>query len=430
MIDLMAKTLNGEHERNIASRTDSSHELLARHAESDRNHHAPAHARKTGVLSVVLRSLGLIFLAILLSGTSAAATMYYKLQANVQQHQIVRAPTKKAKPTIPIDQKAGQPLNILLLGSDARPEENEEGVEGMRADTTMLVHISADRSRVDVISIPRDTLVEIPECTLPDGNTTWPQSNAMFNSAFMIGGSTGDVGAAASCTLATAERMSGLTIDGFAVVNFQSFQDVVGSIGGVDMCFAEDVHDADAQLNISAGCHTLDGAQALAIARARHALGDGSDLSRIGRQQELVFQILKKLFSMNVFTNTQTFYQVATGVTKNLDTSEGLGNLPFLGGLAYSLKGLDFENNVNFMTLPVYNDPHDPNRVRENAQASILWEAVKNDKPIPASAIQEAPEQSEVVVRNRHPKDPTTSSPKETGDSADSTTSESDTPSH
>lgn len=430
MIDLMAKNLNGGHKRSAANRIDSPRELSPHHAESDRSTHAPAHARKTRARSVILRSLGLIFLAILLTGTSAAATLYYKLQANVQQHEIVRTKEKKSEPVIPIDQKAGQPLNILLLGSDARPAESNEGVEGMRADTTMLVHISADRSRVDVVSIPRDTLVPIPQCSLPDGNVTWAQSDAMFNSAFMIGGATGDVGAAASCTLATLEGMSGLTIDGFAVVNFQSFQDVVNSIDGVDMCFAEDIHDADAQLNISAGCHTLDGAQALAIARARHSLGDGSDLSRIGRQQELVFQILKKLFSMNVFANTQTFYQVATDVTKNLDTSEGLGNLPFLGGLAYSLKGLDFENNVHFMTLPVYYDPNDPNRVRENQQASILWEAIKNDAPIPASAVQEAPEQSEVVVGNRQPKDPEPTSPDETGAGGDSPESTTNTESY
>lgn len=372
---------------------------------TQRTPHAPRHALKPKALSTVLRICGLVFLALLLTVTSATGTLYYKLQSNVTQHKISLNSTEKSKIPPPIDQKAGQPLNILLLGSDVRSLEQQEaqGIEGMRADTTMLVHISADRSRIDVVSIPRDTLVDIPPCILPNGDTTWAQSDAMFNSAFMLGGSTGDVGAAASCALATVQDMSGITIDGFVVVDFNSFQAVVNSIGGVKMCFKEPIEDPDAHLNLPAGCQTLDGAEALGIARARYSLGDGSDTSRIGRQQELVFQIVKKLFEMNIFTDTQTFYQVASDVTSNLDTSEGLGNLTFLAGLAYSLRNLDMENNLVFATIPHYADPNDPNRVRPALQIDVLWEALRNDETIPAEAVMEQKEQTEVVVGDHTP---------------------------
>ncbi|MCI5825575.1 MAG: LCP family protein [Arcanobacterium sp.] len=367
----------------------------------------PQHALPPRRAQAVWRTLGLLALSIVLIGASAFATLYVRLQSNIDQFAILRTGGKPAQ-TIPIDQKAGQPLNIMLLGSDARLPGSE--TPGMRSDTAMLVHISADRTRVDVVSIPRDTLVDIPACRMPDGTESLPQTNTMFNAAFAIGGESGNVGAAASCSLATVEQMSKLFIDGFAVVDFQSFQAVVDSIGGVEMCFKENIADPEAALKISAGCHNLTGAQALGIARARHSLGDGSDISRIGRQQELVFQIIEKLFSKNLFTNTQTFYQVASDVTRNLSTSQGLGDLRTLTGIAYSLRGLSTTNGLNFLTLPVAQDARDPNRVRATESADQVWEALREDKPIPASALTPPPAQNEVVVRDRQPKSATTGS--------------------
>ncbi|MDD7466167.1 MAG: LCP family protein [Actinomycetaceae bacterium] len=378
----------------------------------------PRHALPAKRATAVWRTIGLILLSLALMGTAAVTTLYMRLQSNIDQFSILRAGGSAPASVVPLDQKAGQPLNILLLGSDARPTGSE--TVGMRSDTVMLMHISADRSRVDIISIPRDTLVDIPACRMPDGSESTPESDAMFNSAFSIGGSTGNVGAAASCTLATVEQMGDIFIDGFAVVDFQSFQAVVDSIGGVEMCFREDISDPDAALDISAGCHNLTGNQALGIARARHSLGDGSDISRIGRQQELVFSIADKLLSKNIFTDTQTFYQVASDVTQNLSTSAGLGDLRVLAGLAYSLRGLNAGNGLNLLTLPVMPDMNDPNRVRATESAGDVWDAIRYDRPIPASALNPPPEQTEVVVQNRQPKN---------GDS-DSFTDDSDTASN
>lgn len=386
-------------------RTASDHRAQAAEFARD-SKHAPGHARPISRWQIALRALGLIVLTFVLAGGATAGTLYAWLQSNISQHKIVVAHKKpRPAPVVPIDQKAGQPLNILLLGSDERTPEEEQAqhVSGMRSDTAMLMHISADRSRIDVISIPRDLLVEIPSCTLPDGSETRQHYDAMFNSAFMIGSANGDVGSAASCTLATVENMGNILIDGFAVVNFRTFHDVVNSLGGVQMCFKEDVSDRDSGLNVTAGCHNLDGDQALAIARARHNLGDGSDISRIGRQQELVFQIIKKLFDMNVLKDTPAFYQVASDVTRNLDTSEGLGDLRFLAGLAYSLRNLDVDNNVNLMMLPIYGDPNNHNRVRESASAADVWAALREDKPIPPEALNPLWEQSEVEVGNHLP---------------------------
>ena len=391
--------------------------------------HAPSHAAPRGRLGIVLRSLGLIVLAASLMGGTAFGTIYAKLQSNIEQHEIVRAaPTKpRPAPVVPIDKKAGQPLNILILGSDERPADSGEGVSGMRSDTAMVAHISADRKRIDVISIPRDTLVTIPSCVVGswDGSSwnSYEQYNAMFNSAFMVGGQNGDVGSAASCTLATIEEMSGVLIDGFVVANFYAFKSIVDTLDGVDMCFNQDIGDTDSGLEVTAGCHTLDGEQALALARARHGIGDGSDLSRIGRQQELVYQLIAKIMKLNVLTDSAKFYQIAAAITQNLDTSQGLGDLSFLAGLAYSLKDIDMENGVHFFTLPIYSDPDDPNRVRARGSADFVWQALREDTPVPASALDEMRTQEEVVVNNRQPVDPPAE--EETTDSTDGETSDS-----
>src|SRR5699024_9830703 len=115
-------------------------------------------------------------------------------------------------PANPDDPNAGNEYNILVMGSDSREGDNQDigggDFPGMRSDTTLLVHIAADRSRVDVVSIPRDLVVDIPSCTLPDGTETqprlegqgWSDQDRMWNVPFFLGGSTGDVAAAAACT--------------------------------------------------------------------------------------------------------------------------------------------------------------------------------------------------------------------------------------
>ena len=163
-------------------------------------------------------------------------------------------------------------------------------VDGQRSDTTIVVHISADRSRVEMVSIPRDSLVDIPSCKRSDGSESYPQYNAMFNSAFSIGGQTGEVSDAAACTQKTVESLTGVYVDDFVVVNMAGFVNMIDALGGVPMCIEEDIASPKAHLDLlTAGYHVLDGTTALGYARARTGTGlNGSDTSRIGRQQELI----------------------------------------------------------------------------------------------------------------------------------------------
>jgi len=158
----------------------------------------------------------------------------------------------------------------------------------------MIVHLSEDRSRMDVISIPRDTMVAMPSCKLPDGSESDPSSYAIFNSAFSTGANNSsnpdDVAYAAACTIKTVEKLTNVRMDEYMVVDFTGFESMVDSLGGVPMYVEEDVDDEKADLHLSKGCNTLNGAQALGGGRRdAHPGGDqGGHLTRQGRQGHVV----------------------------------------------------------------------------------------------------------------------------------------------
>lgn len=276
--------------------------------------------------------------------------------------------------------KKGEPVNILLLGSDVRNEETNGGpsdVVGMRSDTTMLMHISADRQRIEVVSIPRDLLVDIPSCRLADGTWSEKRDTAIFNSAFTIGGEGDDVGAAAACTIRTVEKMSDVYIDGYAVVDFASFKTFVDVLGGVDMCFDEPVKDTYSGLDVPAGCFKLDGEGALAFARARHGFGDGSDIGRMDRQQDLVFSMIDAALAKDIFTDLPTLYRFIDAVSQSIVVSDELGNIDTLASLALSVRGVS--DHIFLMTLPWL--PAGP-RVTPAPEAELVWKALDNDEPL------------------------------------------------
>lgn len=327
-------------------------------------------------------------LAVLLTSGFALGYLFNNLQGNIKQVDTSSYFEGAQRPSAPppADASAGKPLNLLIMGSDARDGASDvDGagasghVTGMRSDTAMLMHISAARDRVDVVSIPRDTLVTIPSCIRADGSRTAEQHNAMFNSAFQIGGKNGDVAGAAACAIRTVEAMSGVYIDGFIVVDFASFQDIVNTLGGVDVCLAEPVNDTAAGLKLDAGCQTLNGKDALGLARARKSLGDGSDISRIGRQQQIVQAIISKALSLNYISDLPKLYGVLNDITEHVNMSSSIGSISYLGGLAYSLRGLSM-NDLNLVTMPFYPDG---NRVRPAPAADSVWEAIRNDKALP-----------------------------------------------
>ncbi|MDO4899350.1 LCP family protein [Actinomyces sp.] len=303
------------------------------------------------------------------------------------------------------DSYEGKPVNILILGTDSRVGANNvDGSEGSeevavaRSDTAMLLHLPADRSRIEIISIPRDLLVDIPSCKTADGGSTEAMSDTPFNTAFANGaGADADAAAVAAgvaCTIATVEDLTGLYIDEHLVVDFNGLTTTVDALGGVTLYVDEDIDDTEfTGLVLSQGCQHLNGTAALQYARVRHGVGDGSDRQRIPRQQNLVSAMLRTAKSKNYLTDADALYSFARAALGSLTASPGLGDLTKLSGLALSIGNVSAEQTT-LITMPNQEAPWDLNRAIPTDAANDVWEAIKNDTPI-AEVMQNAATQEE-----------------------------------
>lgn len=337
-----------------------------------------------------LRVLGVSLFAILVLVASTAGFFYWDLSNRVADAELaVDDFIEVEEPREPIDDYSGRALNVLVMATDSRVGEGndrygaEEGDESMRSDIAIVAHISEDRKTVQMISIPRDTWTTIPSCRTKDGMQTSPQEG-QFNWAMSVGSENvaENLDAGIACVWRTVEELTGLKIDEFVLFDFAGFEQMIDALGGVNMCFEEDLYDEQAELDIKAGCHTLNGHDALAYARARKAVGDGSDISRIGRQQELMGRIFQTAMSKNMFTDFPKLYSFMSETLASINTSSSLARINTSMGLAYSLAGLP-SDGLQFVTMPFAEAPWDPNRVIPSWQADEVWEAVKEDKPLP-----------------------------------------------
>lgn len=292
-----------------------------------------------------------------------------------------------------VDSFEGRPVNLLITGIDSRYGDNStvgagsvEDQDAILTDTNMILHLSADRKHIYVVSVPRDLLTEIPDCTLGDG-TVIPASYGMFNSAFQIGAAGDDIAGGIACSQATAETLTGLSMDGFAIVDFTGFQGMIKTLGGVDICIDEDIDDPYAGLKLEAGCHRLDPTQALGYARARKTLGDGSDIQRIGRQQQLLGSVMQEVTEANLVTDILKLRNFLGELFTSVVVSPSLGDLRTDVGLAHSIESVEPED-IQFVTLPWTFSTIDPNRVEESEPlASQLWAALRDDTALPEGVI-------------------------------------------
>ena len=342
----------------------------------------------------LLRGTALVALALVSSLVTGAATAIVRLGNNIETHDVsaliheIPIPEVTETPD-PTDPNAGRARNLLIMGSDTREGENAQlggENEGMRSDTTIVAHISADRSRMDLVSIPRDSRVDIPSCLYLDGTSSRPQS-ARFNAAFSIGAKNNDVGEAAACTINTVQALTGIAIDGWLVADFAGFRDMVDALGGVEMCIPNEMYSEDSGLNVQAGVQKLDGDTALAYARARTGtgLGNGSDINRVGRQQQLLGAIAQEVFAKNLLTDSAGLYLFLTAATQSLTADPNTGNIGNLTGLAWSLRNIS-PGNITFMTIPIATNPDDHNEVVWTSEAAPIWANLAADLPMVPTA--------------------------------------------
>jgi LCP family protein required for cell wall assembly len=278
--------------------------------------------------------------------------------------------------------------NYLLVGSDTRAGSGDaefqgtgqDVVTGARSDTTILVHLSAKRDKALLISFPRDSYVAIPSCTDDTGKVHLP-SKDKINAAFATGG--------ASCTIKTIESLTQVRIDHYIEVDFAGFKNMVSSLGGVDVCLNKPAKDAMSGLDLPAGVSHVDGDQALAFVRARYALGDGSDLGRIQRQQQFLGAMTRKATSTGLLLRPDHLLPFLNAVTQSVTTDQNL-SFDDMRNLALKLKGLD-PARVTFVTVPLADDNYTVRGVGstvlwDQAAAQALFASVRTDDAIPGAS--------------------------------------------
>ncbi|MFF3331404.1 LCP family protein [Streptomyces sp. NPDC002888] len=274
-------------------------------------------------------------------------------------------------------------INILLIGTDKRTGAGNEGYGDAgsvgHADTTLLLHVSKDRTNGTVLSIPRDLIVNVPDCptTQEDGSSKVIQGtqNVRFNTSL------GQDERTPSCTMRTVTELTGITPDNFMVADFNAVKTLTTAVGGVDVCLAKDLKDPDSHLNLKKGTRHIAGETALAFVRTRHAVGFGGDLSRIGLQQQFLSALMRKLKSNDTLTSPTKMIKLAEAGTKALTVDSKLDSIGKLKDLGLELGKLDTKN-LTFVTVPVVDNPTEKVKatvVLNQSQAPQVFQAIQDD---------------------------------------------------
>ncbi|MGW2346360.1 LCP family protein [Streptomyces sp. NPDC001661] len=313
------------------------------------------------------------FLVLVAGGVGWIA--YDRLNGNITEDTDTAAELaryEKERPTV----LAEGAQNLLLIGSDSRAGKNgkygrNDGTQ--RSDTTILLHVAADRKSATAVSFPRDLMTDVPACRQPDGKQH-DAMFAMFNYAFEVGGS--------ACTIRTVEKMTGVRIDHHMVVDFDGFKDMVNAVGGVTVCLERPIDDDDAHVRLPAGTHHLNGEQALGYVRARKSLGNGSDTDRMDRQQRFLGALVEKVQSNGVLLNPTRLYPVLDAATSSLTTDPGLASLRGLYDLVRGMRNIPAEH-VRFLTVPRESYAYNANRDQlVQPAAERLFTQLRKDTPV------------------------------------------------
>ncbi len=268
-------------------------------------------------------------------------------------------------------QSAGQVF--LLVGSDSRDDLSEDEqsdlgtgeASGQRTDTIMLLHVPEDGGRPALVSVPRDSMVDIPD-----------EGENRINASFAFGG--------ASLLVETLEENTGVAIDDYVQIGFGGFSDIVDSLGGVEMCLDDAVEDEKANIDLPAGCQDLNGNDALGYARARY-FDPRSDLGRVERQRELISAISDKATSAGTLLNPLQLTRTALSGGDALVLDESTGPMDMLAFVR--AVGAVSGDSGDTLTVPL-GTVGDTVYWDEDA-AGELWSAMRDGTEIPAELLEE-----------------------------------------
>ena len=270
-------------------------------------------------------------------------------------------------------EKTSKAENYLLVGSDTREGLTKQQMRelrvgstataaGGRSDTMLIIHLSKSRDRAYIISLPRDSLVVIPEhVSSSDKKTIIPDRQGKLNSAFSYGG--------APLLIKTVERATSIKIDHYVEVSFAGFAGIVDALGGIEVCTKVDIDDPKSHLVLSAGVHTLDGIEALKYVRTRDFDGRG-DIGRMQRQQQFMSAVLNKATSSGTLLNPFKVKNFINASLASVKLDSGLAPDDLLT-LAKQMKNLS-SGNVRTLTVPLSN----PNGRVDGVGSVVIWDEV------------------------------------------------------
>lgn len=359
-----------QSERHHVSEKIRRRKTVARHGQ----------LRSPGPISQLFKLLGVGLAVVLVSGLSIGAFVVTDLSNTVSANAVELEGQESAPPNIS-EYEGG--FDLLLVGTDTCEEAYAElfgdrcsgsDSEGNLNDVNILVHVSEEPRRVTAVSFPRDLMLPIPSCTREDGSETSAMSKQPLNSAYSYGG--------LNCVAKAISALTGQDIEFAASVTFGGVIEITNSIGGVDVCLATPIKDVYTGLDLEAGVHTVSGLEALQFLRTRHGVGDGSDLGRIGNQQQYMSSLARKLISGEVLGNVPTMLRLANTALSNLEASTSLTNPMTIVQVALAVKDVPFEDIV-FLQYPTFTDSYDPNKVvADSASADAMWEAINANQQL------------------------------------------------
>ncbi|HEY8700570.1 MAG TPA: LCP family protein [Arthrobacter sp.] len=311
---------------------------------------------------------------LVVGGLAFAGFWYFRLQSNISTAPLTagNGATEKA-----VNDSTDR-MQILILGSDTRDGKNSEYGTAQdssgygQSDVMMLMDISADNKRVNVISFPRDLLVDIPECKDPKTKQVFPaRSGVMINEAMAQAG--------IGCAVDTVNKLTGLQVDHFMMADFNAVKELSNAVGGVDVCISDAVYDPDSRLRLPKGTSSVQGEMALAFLRTRHAFADGGDLGRIKGQQGFLSSLVRKIKADGTLSDPAKMLKIADVVTQNLTVDDGLASVPALLTIGNRLKNIDI-SKVAFVAVPTIPAVTDPNRLQiAEPNGAQLFSALRKD---------------------------------------------------
>jgi LCP family protein required for cell wall assembly len=305
--------------------------------------------------------------------------------------------------------EAGHGTNVLLVGTDGRgritPRERRAyrlgGAPCHCTDTIMIVHLSADRSRASVVSLPRDTYAQVPAHRDPATGRQLPAHPVKLNAAYAEGGP--------QLTVRTVEHLTHLKIDHYAEVDFTAFMKTVDVLGGVEICTPAHLRDTYTGLDLPAGRHRLGGGQALQYVRSRHS-DSKADLGRMERQQRFLASLISRATSSGVLLNPVKLGAFTHTLLGSLRADDGFRTHEMVA-LGQAMRGFA-PSSSEFATVPV----RDVGRPARGLGSTVRWDPtgarrlfadLRADRPLaPAPGTQRAalvavaPQQIRVQVVN------------------------------